>query len=238
MTSLWRHRNIMMVHLAAFTSVLRRTSRATRRQVVINVVRRELEMKRKNSSLVLAIGALVVLLLVPQAQARPFTIKVGEFAVTKLGPLNTKSSRRYVPTIGKAVAAFGRPSNSFPSSSSSCVVKWRRLGLRIVFANFGDTRDTCLRDVGRAQSFTIERSRKWRTWHGLRIRMPEDRVLELHSGAEWFDGNRFYDEAFWLRSAVSPFGTGAEYPVLAAHLRHGDHGRVRSFAGWIGSAGE
>lgn len=195
-------------------------------------------MSRKNRSWALAIGALGALLLAPQAHAAPFTIKPGELSVTKLGPLKTKSSRRYAPTIGKAVNAFGRPSNSFRTSSSSCVVKWRRLGLRIVFANFGDTRDTCLRDVGRAQSFTIERSRKWRSWRGLRIGMPDDRVVRLHPAAKWFDGNRFYDEGYWLRSAVSPFGTGAEYPVVAAHLRHGDRGRVKSFAGWIGSAGE
>lgn len=195
-------------------------------------------MSRKNRGLALAIGAMGALLLASQAHAAPFTIEPGELGVTKLGPLKTKSSRTYAPTIGKAVNAFGSPSNSFRTSDSSCVVKWRRLGLRIVFANFGDTRDTCLRDVGRAQSFTIERSRKWRTWHGLRNRMREDRVLELHPGATWFDGDRFRDEGFWLRSAVSPFGDGSEYPVLSAHLRQGDHGRVSSFAGWIGSAGE
>jgi hypothetical protein len=171
------------------------------------------------------------------AQARSFKIETGALQVTKLGPLRTTSSRHYAPTIRRAIRAFGQPSNSFPNGG--CVVKWRRLGLRIQFSSFdADPRGVCHPAVGRAQSFTIERSRKWRTWKGLRIRMPAVRVLELHPRADWFDGNRFYDQGYWLRWAISPFGTGGEYPVLAAHLRHGTSGRVKSFSGWIGSAGE
>jgi hypothetical protein len=115
----------------------------------------------------------------------------------------------------------------------------KRLGLRIQFSSFsGDPRGVRHPDVGRAQSFTVERSRKWRTWKRLRIGMAEDRVLDLHPRADWFDGNRFYDEGYWLRWNHSPFGGGNEYPVLAAHLANGDSGRVKSFSGWIGSAGE
>jgi hypothetical protein len=115
------------------------------------------------------------------------------------------------------------------------VVKWRRLGLRIVFANFGDTRSTCRPGVGRAQSFTIERSAKWRTWKGLRIGMAAASVLQLHPRARWVAGNRFYRDAYWLRSAISPFGEGARYPTIAATLKGG---LVSSYYGWIGSAGE
>ena len=68
--------------------------------------------------------------------------------------------------------------------------------------------------------------------------MPRDRASDLHPGASWFDGDESHDAGFWLRSAESPFGDGGDYPVLAAYLRHGASGRIASFSGWIGSAGE
>jgi hypothetical protein len=169
------------------------------------------------------------------AQARSYTIESGKYSVTKLGPLNTKGTRTYVPTIRKAVNAYGKPSNKFPTSGSSCVVKWKRLGLRIVFANFGDTRATCKPGAGRAQSFTIAGSAKWRTWKGLRIGMAAATVPALHPRARWVQNNRFYRDGYWLRSAISPFGEGVRYPSIAATLKDG---LVSSFYGWIGSAGE
>ena len=190
--------------------------------------------------LLTAVAVLASALVMSQAQAdaASFTIETGNYRVTKLGPLRTTSSRTYAPTIRRAIEKFGRPSNSF-ASRGGCVVKWRRPGLRIEFYNFGgDRRGVCHPQVGRAQSFTIEGSQKWRSWNGLRIGMPEDRVLDLHPFADWFDGSRFYDEGYWLRWNFSPFGDGSEYPVLAAHLRYGYTGRVKSFSGWIGSAGE
>jgi hypothetical protein len=194
-------------------------------------------MSAKNPALAITLAALAASLVAPQAHAASFTIETGNFRVKQLGPLKTSSNRTYAPTIRRAISAFGQPSNSF--SNGGCVVKWKRLGLRIVFANFsGDPRGICHPDVGRAQSFTIERSQKWRTWKGLRVGMPEDRVLELHPYADWADDSRFYDQGYWLRWNYSPFGDGSEYPVLAAHLRNGYTGRVRSFSGWIGSAGE
>jgi hypothetical protein len=187
--------------------------------------------------LALGLSALAPLLVAPDAHAASLTIRTGSFEVTRLGPLKTTSSRTYAPTIRRAVRAFGQPSNSFPNGG--CVVKWKRLGLRIQFSNFGgDPRGVCHPAVGRAQSFTIERSRKWRTWKGLRIGMLEARVAERHPRADWFDGNRFYDQGYWLRWNQSRFGGGGEYPVLAAHLKNGTSGRVTSFSGWIGSAGE
>jgi hypothetical protein len=169
------------------------------------------------------------------AQARSYTIESGKYSVTELGPLNTRSTRTYAPTIRKAVHAYGKPSNKFSLSDSACVVKWRRLGLRIVFANFGDTRSTCKPGVLRAQSFTIERSAKWRTWKGLNIGMAAASVLQMHPRARWIDNDRFYRDAYWLRTAVSPYGDGSRYPTIAATL---ENGVVSGFYGWIGSAGE
>jgi hypothetical protein len=193
----------------------------------------------KRLPVVLAVGAS---LYAPQAQAKSYTIQPGEFAVKKLGPLKTKSSRTYVPTIRRAIEAFGQPSRRFRiAPGDGCAVKWRRLGLRIEFYNFGvaasDGSD-CEPDIGRAQSFTIKRSKKWRTWNGLRIGAAEDRVWDLHPYAGWVEDDEFFDQGYWLRSNYSPIGDGGDYPILAAYLRHGGYGRVTSFSGWIGSAGE
>jgi len=198
-------------------------------------------MTRTKIALTLAFGALGTSLVAPPAQARPYTIKAGEWVVTKLGPLKTKSTRNYAPTIRRAIAAFGHPSSRF-TSHGGCIVKWKRLGLRIEFYNFGFTEGSvCNADIGRAQSFTIKRARRswrWRTWNGLRVGMPERRIWDLHPRAEWVDDSRFHDQGYWLRWNYSPFGDGAKYPILSAHLRNGYSGRVKSFGGWIGSAGE
>lgn len=183
--------------------------------------------------------ALVFLVPAGSARATPFVIQPGEYGVNTLGPFKTKWSRSYAPDIGAATRAFGAPSNSFPSGWGGCVVKWKRYGLRIEFYNFGgDPRGTCHPEVGLAQSFTIEDSRKWRSWKGLRIGMPEADVERYHGWAEWHDGGRFNDPGYWLRAQFSPFGDGSEYAVVAAHLRHDLYGKVAGFSGWIGAAGE
>lgn len=183
--------------------------------------------------------ALVALLLATSASAARFIIKPGKYGVNRLGPYKTKWSRAYAPDIGAATRAFGAPSNLYPNGSGGCVVKWKRYGLRIEFYNFGgDTRGTCHPEVGLAQSFTIEDSRRWRSWKGLRIGIPEADVEYYHAWAEWHNGGRFNDPGYWLRSQLSPFGNGNEYPIVAAHLRHDFYGKVYRFSGWIGAAGE
>lgn len=198
-------------------------------------------MTRATAPLVLVITAIGVCVFAAQAQAGAYTIKTGKWSVTRLGPLKTKSSRSYAPTVGRAIAAFGRPSSRF-GSRGGCVVKWKRLGLRIEFYNFGfATGSVCDADVGRAQSFSIKRApraRRWRTWKGLRIGMPERRVWDRHPHADWVEASRFYGQGYWLRWNYSPFGDGDPYPILSAHLRKGSSGNVVSFAGWIGAAGE
>jgi hypothetical protein len=199
-------------------------------------------MTAKNCALALALGALGASLFAPYAEARSYTIETGKFGVTKLGPLNTRSSRTYTPTIRRAIRAFGQPSSSFKiTAGEGCAVKWKPLGLRMEFYNFGvasSEGSDCEPDIGRAQSFTIKRSRKWRTWKGLRIGMDETRVSALHPSAFWVFDDRFYDDGYWLRSNYSPFGDGGEYPILAAYMTNGDSRRVKSFGGWIGAAGE
>jgi len=186
------------------------------------------------------LAALLVLaavaLAAPAAEARSLTIETGKYGVRKLGPLDTRSTPSYSPTVAAARRALGRPSNVFPNGGSGCVGKWRRLGLRIVFADFGGgTGPVCGR--AKAQSFTIHRSRTWRTWKGLRIGMAQAELQRRHPRARWVDDDEFYADGWWLRSSISPFGGGARTPVLAATVRGADP-RVSSFYGWIGAAGE
>ncbi len=187
-----------------------------------------------------AIAALLALVAValaaPAAEARSLTIETGKYGVRRLGPLETVSTRSYAPTLAAASRALGRPSNAFPNGGGGCVAKWRRLGLRIVFADFGGgTGPICAR--GKAQSFTIHRSRAWRTWKGLRIGMAQAELQTRHPRARWVDDDAFYADGWWLRSSVSPLGDGSRTPVLAATVRGADP-RVSSFYGWIGAAGE
>ena len=84
------------------------------------------------------LAALLVLaalaLAAPAAEARSLTIETGKYGVRKLGPLDTRSTPSHSPTVAAARRALGRPSNVFPNGGG-CVGKWRRLGLRIVFAD-------------------------------------------------------------------------------------------------------
>ena len=181
-------------------------------------------------------------LLATEARAKSYTIETGTFTVSRLGPFKTTHKRSYAPTIGEAIKAFGRPSNSFRiSPGDGCAAKWKRLGLRIEFYNFGvapSEASDCEPEVGLAQSFTIERSKKWRTWKGLSLGMREERVWDLHPDAGWIEDHDYYPNGYWLRDNYSPIGDGGDYPILAAYLKHRDTGRVKSFYGWIGAAGE
>ena len=161
------------------------------------------------------------------AAARTFTVRAGASIVREIGPFRPRRD----PTIGAAVRAFGEPSSRRLLSNETCVVKWRRLGLRINFVNLGGAPPgltTCSDGLGRAQSVVIK-GRRFRTWKGLRVGMSREQVLRRHPAAEP-RGNKW-----WLRTAVSPFGDGSEYPVLAAV---GRAGRIVAFEGWIGAAGE
>jgi hypothetical protein len=147
-------------------------------------------------------------------------------SVTRIGAF----SPRRDPTIGAARRVFGRPS-ALTLRGGSCVVTWRRLGLRIVFANFGGTlpgQTTCTSSVGRAQAFTT-RGPRFRTSRGLQVGDPSSRILDRHPDAE------FREAVWWLVDAESPFGDGGAYPSLRAVV---SGGRVVALGGWIGAAGE
>jgi hypothetical protein len=81
----------------------------------------------------------------------------------------------------------------------------------------------------------VTERKKIRTWRGVRIGASVDRLLHRHPGARWHDRDAYAPAAWWLRQQTSPFGTGSDYAIVAARVRHG---RVSRFDGWIGAAGE
>ena len=181
---------------------------------------------------------LLAALLVPAASAAAQgpTIITNRFAVEFLGDFDVSSGPNKRPTIAKAIRAFGKPSNSFRTSNASCAVKWRKLGLRVVFVNLGDPgAPPCGKRAGAAQSFTIQEAPQWRTWRLLSIGMAESRIKELHPEARFVDDNRFYPDGWWLRTARDRFGGGGKYPIVEARVRDGV---VVAFDGWIGAGGE
>ena len=162
------------------------------------------------------------------ATAASHTIRTSRGYVARIGAFRIRRD----PTIGAAARVFGAPSSRKLDGNSLCQVDWRRLRLRIYFVNFGGTRPgetTCSSSVGRAQSFTA-RGRSFRTWEGLRVGHRSQTIVDRHRSAEFRRG------AWWLRTAISPFGDGeTEYAVVAANVAGG---RVRVLRGWIGAAGE
>jgi hypothetical protein len=171
---------------------------------------------------------LTVALLLPAATAgaATSTIRASKHAVTRIGTFHTRADA----TVGAAVRAFGTPS-SRKLEGEGCRVDWRRVKLRIYFANFGAFEPgltTCSSRVGLAQSFTV-RGRSFRTWKGLRPGDRSSAVRERHPGA------RFRRGSWWLRTAKSRFGSESSYPVVEALV---SGGRVRVLRGWIGAAGE
>lgn len=159
--------------------------------------------------------------------AASYTIRTHQGAVSRIGAWRISRD----PTIRAAARVFGKPSSRTLKESYLCQVDWRRLRLRIYFANFGVTprgQSTCSPSVGKAGSFTV-RGRRFRTWEGLRVGHRSNTILDRHHSAEFRRGT------WWLRTAVSPFGDEAEYPVVEALVADG---RVRILRGRIGAAGE
>lgn len=162
------------------------------------------------------------------AARKALTIRPGRYGVKQLGAF--RPGRR--ATIAAAARAFGHPSSRRPEGDTACIATWRRLRLRIVFANFGGNppgKTACSGSVGMAQSF-VSKGRRFRTWKGLRVGQRQSQVRHRHPSA------KRHHHTWWLRTASSPFGDGSHYAVVSAHI--GPHGRVASLAGWIGAAGD
>lgn len=176
-----------------------------------------------------AMAAALAAALAPPAVAGPrsMTIVTRDFSVSRVGPFKPRADGR----IRAAIRAFGRPSSRVRTSGISCRVDWRRLRLRIHFANLGRIprgKSACSASVGRAQTIVV-RGRRFRTQGGLRVRSRSSTIRRRHPKATFRRGS-------WaLVSAVFPFGSDKPQPVLRAAVRGG---RVRALVGYIGAAGE
>jgi hypothetical protein len=159
------------------------------------------------------------------AQARPDTIDArGSGRVLAVGDFKTQRD----PTYGGAVTVFGEPARERSRfGGTACVVNWPGAGLRINFVNLGGG-SACDRRLGRSQTARAYGSR-WRTKRGLKVGARLERLRRLYPHASR------HGRSWWLVIAVSPFGAGGRYPVLAAAVRGG---HVRSFKLRIGAAGE
>ena len=137
------------------------------------------------------------------------------------------------PTIAAARRVFGEPTSRRLTTEHSCVVRWSDLGLRITFASFGlpgPGETVCSDGASNAQTFRA-RSRRFRTWKGLRPGQGEERLLNLHPTAEWRQGR------WWLKTSISLYGPpDQEFAVVDAPVTSA--GRVRALRGWIGAAGD
>ncbi len=169
------------------------------------------------------LGGLVLVLAVSAAVAVPsasgLTLDPGRYGLTQIGRFHPLSGE----TLADAVRDFGRPSSRH--GFSGCGIQWSRYKLKIVFANFGGGVQRCRS----AQVLKRADSHRWQTNRHLRVGQSLARLHHLYPGA------KRHGASFWLRTAVSPFGTGARYAVLAARTHHG---HVTGFKGWIGAAGE
>lgn len=178
-------------------------------------------------TVLLVLIALGLLAAVPATAAAAFTINVGRFSVTSIGDFRPSRDA----SIPAAERVFGPASSRRENSDLSCIVRWKRLRLEILFTSFdspGPSR--CRGTLGHAQSFKV-RGKRFRTWHGLRVGQREAAVKRRHPSATFRKG------AWWLKTATSPFGDpDAEFAALDAKI--GPNGRVRVMRGWIGAAGD
>lgn len=180
---------------------------------------------------VAAAAAALALALAGPASARSFTIVARGSAdtrgtVVRIGDFRVARD----PRLRAAIGAFGAPSSRRAASGfNGCRVSWRRLGIKIVFANFGAGGSACKPRFGRAQD-AIVNTRRWRTRRGLRVRDRVRRIGRLYPNA--LHSGRFYK----LVTGRNVFGTGrGRYAVVGARTIAG---RVRALTMNIGAAGE
>jgi hypothetical protein len=166
--------------------------------------------RRRSMRLALAIALICAAVAALPAPAAADTVvrsdeRIGSFLVKADG------------TLGGAWRAFGVPSRSVRTSSTTCSVTWARLGLRIGFYNLGGL-PPCGRATGHFSN-AVMTGCHWRTGKGLRIGDRVMRLRSLYPGARYrADGNG--GEGWWLVTRRNPTGPGT-YPGLLARTRAG-----------------
>jgi hypothetical protein len=129
--------------------------------------------------------------------------KIGSFLVKRDG------------TLAGAIEAFGAPGYR-DRDGSSCVVRWVRHGLKIVFYNLGG-QNPCRPAYG---FFSRARARgpHWQTGKGLEIGDRQRRMRNLYPNAEFHPFPK--PAGWWLVRRRTPFGGGGSYPGLLAKIEN------------------
>jgi hypothetical protein len=180
----------------------------------------------------IAAAAAIASSAVPATPAAAYTInvaggRVGGY-VSSIGDFRPSGDA----SIAAAQRVFGSPSSRKLTTDNSCDVRWRRLRLRITFANFGlpgPGQTACSDSASNAQTFRT-RGPRFRTWRGLRVGRREESISDRHPTAELRRGT------WWLKTSISLYGDDQEFPVVEAIVAR--TGRIRALRGWIGVAGD
>jgi hypothetical protein len=124
--------------------------------------------RRRLALVVVAASAVLTATLVPAASAArdPFLVPVSATA-TGFGPFVERPGQNGVRPL---VRAFGNPSSTVLQNASSCVLRWRALGVRAQVTNFGQAFSPCLRGIFTQARLT---DRRWHTSAGVRPGSPE-----------------------------------------------------------------
>jgi hypothetical protein len=124
-------------------------------------------------------------------------------------------------TLGGMVKAFGEPaSRDYDNVAVSCTVRWPEIGLKAYFANFGGG-DPCGNGGGRFSSAIMSAPGHWLTGKGLRLGATAFRLRQLYPRATFDCAVRRCANDWWLATRTSPYGGGAKYPALLAHMKNG-----------------
>ena len=178
----------------------------------------------------LVAGLLALLFAAETASAaRTYTVRVSfQGYITHFGPLRPETQNG--ATLARASAVFGDPTSVAPvgNGANACRVRWSGLRLRTLFANFGSA-TACSERFFRLQTATV-RSRRFRTWRGLRVGDASSSIRRKHPGAV-FRGNRWI-----IVSGVPRVGEPDQaIPTIEAIV---SGGRVRVLRFWVGGAGD
>ena len=176
------------------------------------------------------LAVLAVLALTPAVSDAAYTIRIGEHGlITQLGAWSMSS-----PSLRSAEQAFGTPTSQRPHRPgfaggpvADCEAAWSNIGLHVVFSTLGIEPGSCNQNkviwIGRITS------KKWQTWHGLRIGDASTLALRRHPWASLHQG------IWWLASTVVPWGDQSRVPTVTATVRHG---RISGFRLWVQAQGE
>jgi hypothetical protein len=183
--------------------------------------------RRTRPALVATLAAASALVAAAPADARSFVLRAsgsrtGLGEVRAIGDFEPAVS----PRVRAAVRAFGPPDRE-RGGGEICRLRWNRVGVTIIFQNFGGF-DSC-GPKGLAQKAIVNGERPWRTAKGLRLGDPVARIRRLHPGALQTP------RGFRIVSGILPFGRPVPYAVLGARLQRGE---VSAFTLFVGAAGD